>query len=54
MEPVFMALGQSAAHAAVLALDSSTDVQEINYAALRERLLKAGQVLAVPAAARRP
>jgi hypothetical protein len=54
MEPVFMALGQSAAHAAVLALASGTDVQAVDYAALRERLLKAGQVLAVPAAARRP
>ena len=45
MEPVFMILGQSAATAAALALDSGSAVQDVPYAALRERLLKDGQVL---------
>ncbi len=46
MEPVFMVLGQSAATAAVHALEQKTDVQSIDYARLRERLLADGQVLA--------
>jgi hypothetical protein len=46
MEPVFMILGQSAATAAVLALDGGHAVQDVPYAQLRERLLKDGQVLA--------
>lgn len=45
MEPVFMILGQSAATAAVLALDGKTSVQEVPYAKLRERLLQDKQVL---------
>jgi hypothetical protein len=45
MEPVFMILGQSAASAAVLAIDGGLSVQKVPYAALRERLLKDGQVL---------
>lgn len=45
MEPVFMVMGQSAATAAALALDSKTPVQKVQYAALRERLTKDGQVL---------
>jgi hypothetical protein len=45
MEPVFMVLGQSAATAAVLAIDGGLPVQDVPYAALRERLLKDGQVL---------
>jgi len=45
MEPVFMILGQSAATAAVLAIDGGTDVQKVSYATLRERLLKDGQIL---------
>lgn len=45
MEPVFMILGQSAATAAVMAIDGGTDVQKVNYATLRERLLKDGQIL---------
>jgi hypothetical protein len=49
MEPVFMILGQSAATAAVMAIDSGIAVQEVPYAALRERLLKDGQVLEFPA-----
>jgi hypothetical protein len=45
MEPVFMVLGQSAATAAVLAIDAGVAVQDVSYARLRERLLKDGQVL---------
>jgi len=45
MEPVFMILGQSAATAAVLAIDGGVRVQDVSYPALRDRLLKDGQVL---------
>ena len=45
MEPVFMVLGQSAATAAVLAIDGNLDVQEVPYSNLREKLLKDGQRL---------
>ena len=45
MEPVFMILGQSAATAACMALDAGAPVQQVDYAKLRERLLKDGQVL---------
>ena len=45
MEPVFMILGQSAATAAVLAIDGDVAVQDVPYAALRARLLADGQVL---------
>lgn len=45
MEPVFMILGQSAATAAVMAMDGKIKVQDVPYAKLRERLLKDGQVL---------
>ncbi|MCU1233052.1 MAG: putative xanthan lyase, partial [Candidatus Solibacter sp.] len=50
MEPVFMILGQSSAMAAVMAIDGNTDVQSVDYAALRKRLLDAGQILESPAA----
>ncbi len=45
MEPVFMILGQSAATAAVLALDAGVPVQQLDYAVLAARLLADGQVL---------
>lgn len=45
MEPVFMILGQSAATAAVMAIEGNKPVQEVNYEALRARLLADGQVL---------
>ena len=45
MEPVFMILGQSAATAAVLAIDSKIAVQDVDYAKLKERLLADGQRL---------
>lgn len=46
MEPVFMVLGQSAATAASLAIDGNTSVQDVDYAALQQQLLKDKQVLA--------
>lgn len=51
MEPVFMILGQSAATAAVLAIDAKIPVQDVSYTKLRERLLKDGQVLSYVAEA---
>ncbi|WP_438479265.1 FAD-dependent oxidoreductase [Oleiharenicola lentus] len=49
MEPVFMILGQSAATAAVMAIDEKIAVQDLSYAKLRTRLLADGQVLETPA-----
>jgi len=48
MEPVFMILGQSAATAAILALDAGMAVQDVPYDKLREQILKDGQILHVP------
>ncbi|NNJ24517.1 FAD-dependent oxidoreductase [Alienimonas chondri] len=45
MEPVFMVLGQSAATAAVMAVDGDKPVQQVDYEVLRERLLADEQVL---------
>lgn len=45
MEPVFMVLGQSAANAAVLAIDDEKSVQQINYEKLRAQLLDRKVVL---------
>ena len=45
MEPVFLILGQSAATAAVLAMDAGIAVQDLPYETLRARLLADGQVL---------
>ncbi len=45
MEPVFMILGQSAATAAVQAIDNGCAVQDVDYEQLRERLLADGQRL---------
>lgn len=44
-----MVLGQSAATAAALAADRAVAVQDLPYAALRDRLLADGQVLDLPA-----
>ncbi len=52
MEPVFMILGQSAATAAVQAIDRNQAVQDVDYEVLRSRLLADNQVLEVPAGAR--
>ena len=49
MEPVFMILGQSAATAAVQAIDQQVAVQELAFDRLREKLLTDGQVLDLPA-----
>lgn len=45
MEPVFMILGQSAATAAVLAIDAKVDVQQVPYEKLQQRLLQDKQIL---------
>ncbi|MDP4679554.1 MAG: FAD-dependent oxidoreductase [Cyclobacteriaceae bacterium] len=45
MEPVFMVLGQSAATAAVLAIDNELSVQELNYDLLKNQLAKDKQRL---------
>lgn len=54
MEPVFMVLGQSAAIAADLLIKENCATQDLPYAALREQLLRTGQVLHVTGAAARP
>jgi hypothetical protein len=53
MEPVFMILGQSAATAAVMAIDGKLAVQDVPYDKLRARLLADGQVLEYSAPARK-
>lgn len=45
MEPVFMILGQSAAVAAVIAIDQKQAVQDVPYEELRKRLIIANQLL---------
>jgi hypothetical protein len=53
MEPVFMILGQSAATAAVLAIEGNLAVQDVPYAKLRERMLQDKQVLELAASSAR-
>lgn len=48
MEPVYMILGQSAATAAALAIDSNLPVQKLSYDVLKYKLLQDGQLLSVP------
>ncbi len=48
MEPVFMILGQSAATAAVYAIDDAISVQEVSYEKLSKKLLEDGQCLTYP------
>ena len=48
MEPVFLILGQSAATAAVLAIERGIAVQDLDYDTLRARLLADGQILEIP------
>ena len=48
MEPVFMILGQSAATAAILAIDNNVAVQNVDYGKLSTQLLKDRQVLDLP------
>jgi hypothetical protein len=45
MEPVFMVLGQSAASIAIESIRSQVGVQEVDYDAVRKRLLADRQVL---------
>jgi hypothetical protein len=45
MEPVFMILAQSAATAAAMAIDAGVPVQDVDYEALKTRLLADDQVL---------
>jgi hypothetical protein len=45
MEPVFMVLGQSAATAAVQAVEDGAGVQHVDYQRLRARLAQDGQIL---------
>ncbi|MFK7789899.1 MAG: FAD-dependent oxidoreductase, partial [Phycisphaeraceae bacterium] len=45
MEPVFMILGESAATAAVIAIDENISVQSVEYGKLEEKLTERGQVL---------
>ena len=45
MEPVFMVLGQSAATAAAMAIDNQVAVQDVNYQALKVKLLQDQQIL---------
>jgi len=47
MEPVFMVLGQSAATAACQAIEEGVAVQDINYPALQNTLLKDKQILEI-------
>lgn len=47
MEPVFMILGESAATAAVLAIDQNIAVQDVNYSELEKQLLAQHQILAL-------
>lgn len=48
MEPVFMCTSQSAAAAAVLSIDASQAVQDVDYAALQSQLLQDKQALFWP------
>jgi hypothetical protein len=48
MEPVLMILGQSAATAAVLAIEDKIPVQDVPYEKLRKQLLRDGQLLEYP------
>jgi hypothetical protein len=48
MEPVFMCSSQSAAAAAVLAMEANQAVQDVDYEALKSVLIQHKQVLAWP------
>ncbi len=48
MEPVFMALGHSAATAASIAINENIAVQDVDYAKLKAQLLAEGQVVDLP------
>jgi hypothetical protein len=46
--PTFMILGQSVGCAAAMAVDQQKTVQELDYAALRQRLIENKQILTIP------
>ncbi|MBW8333577.1 MAG: FAD-dependent oxidoreductase [Prolixibacteraceae bacterium] len=48
MEPVFMVLGQSAATAASLAIQTESDIHSVDYILLKARLIKDKQILVYP------
>ncbi len=48
MEPVFMILGQSAATAAVMAINEDIHIQDLDYERLKEILLKDKQIVDLP------
>lgn len=48
MEPVFMILGQSAALAAIIALDKNQAIQDISYDELRSRMNERKQIVVIP------
>jgi hypothetical protein len=48
VEPAWMVIGQSAGIAAALASKNGTDIQNLDYAQLRERLLAQKQALELP------
>lgn len=52
IEFTFMVAAQSAASAAVIAMDRNQTVQQVNYADLRKQLLTSGQVLHAPSSDR--
>jgi hypothetical protein len=52
MEPVFMILGQSAATAAVLAIEDKVPVQKVHYTKLAAALRRDGQILSLPSRSR--
>jgi hypothetical protein len=47
MEPVFMILGQSAAAAAIIAIDNEVDIQNVPYEQLEQKLLSKKQILSI-------
>ena len=47
MEPAFFALGQVAGAAAAIAIDSTADVQSVDYPTLRRKLVSEGQVVEI-------
>ncbi|MBY0503637.1 MAG: FAD-dependent oxidoreductase [Bryobacteraceae bacterium] len=54
LEQTFMSLGQAAGTAAALALRTKRAVQDVDYAALRERLVRDGQVVTLNSVTRLP
>ena len=54
MEPVFMALSQSAAIAASMAIGKDTSVQDVDYAGLCEKLKEARQIFEFRSAKKKP